>query len=74
MGDFLDNFDTADTSIDIAKSTADALIQAHNNERGYDSDDTVWVLMGIMNNLDTVRDCMNNMLDERKKLQATVEA
>ena len=64
---FNDAYNKADTTADIASATADTLCQAYNSDDGVDKDTAQMVLLGIIENIQTVKGCMKQMFDEFKK-------
>lgn len=67
MSKFLDAYNKADTAADIASATADALIQAYNSDDGMEKDSTQMVLMGIMENLNVIKSCLDQMYHDTKE-------
>lgn len=56
MKDYANYLNSADTDIDIVKATADTLIQAHKSEDGVEIEDAIWVLLGIIDRLESVQE------------------
>lgn len=67
MSKFLDAYNKADTAADIANATADTLIQAYNSDDGVEADNAQMVLMGIMENLNTIKNCLDQMYHDTKE-------
>lgn len=66
MKDFLNAFNTADTSIGIAKATVNTLVQAYNSDDSVDRDDAQMVLLGIMENMRFIQNCIYDMFNAVK--------
>lgn len=63
---FISLYEEAEKALRIARSTTDALIEAHHGRYGYDSRASVDVLMGIIREIDTAQNCINKMYDGKE--------